>query len=123
MPMRFASCGRRACRARNVAPKWSSETSRSATCRCSDLRDPRFPTSLRRGTFRDVKPEVLAPSDTFARRHIGPSRAEVAEMLAALGYKSLDELTAATIPSAIALGAPLQLGEPLGEHEMIEELK
>jgi glycine dehydrogenase len=70
-----------------------------------------------------VKPEVLAPSDTFARRHNGPSLAEVADMLAALGYKSLDELAAATIPSAIALKAPLSLGEPLGEHEMVEELK
>ena len=44
-------------------------------------------------------------------------------MLAALGYKSLDELANATVPAAIRLKQPLQLGEPLGEHELIEELK
>jgi glycine dehydrogenase len=72
-----------------------------------------------------VQPEVLAPSDTFARRHIGPSRAEVADMLAVLGYKSLDELADAIVPSAIRLPTPLALGErlPLTEHELIEELK
>jgi glycine dehydrogenase len=72
-----------------------------------------------------VEPEVLASSDTFARRHIGPSRAETAEMLAALGYKSLDELADATLPAAIRLKKPLDLGErlPLSEHELLEELR
>ena len=44
-------------------------------------------------------------------------------MLAALGYKSLDELAAATVPGAIRLKKPLALAEPLGEHALIEELK
>jgi glycine dehydrogenase len=39
-----------------------------------------------------VQLELLAPSDTFARRHIAPQEAEIAEMLSALGYKSLAEL-------------------------------
>ncbi len=68
-------------------------------------------------------PDVLAPSDTFARRHIGPQKTETAEMLALLGYKSLDELADATVPSAIRLKKPLALGEPLGEHELLEEMK
>ena len=70
-----------------------------------------------------MQPDILAPSDTFARRHIAPSDTEVAEMLTALGYTSLEELASATIPAAIRLKQPLQLGEPLGEHELIEELK
>ncbi|HEY5947097.1 MAG TPA: glycine dehydrogenase (aminomethyl-transferring), partial [Kofleriaceae bacterium] len=70
-----------------------------------------------------MQPDVLAPSDTFARRHIGPQKTETAEMLALLGYKSLDELAAATVPSAIRLKKPLSLGEPLGEHELLEEMK
>jgi glycine dehydrogenase len=71
-----------------------------------------------------VQPDLLAPSDTFARRHIGPSESDVAEMLAALGYRSLAELVDATVPAAIRLARPLQLGDrlPLGEHELIEEL-
>jgi glycine dehydrogenase len=44
-------------------------------------------------------------------------------MLAALGYKSLDELATATVPSKIRLKKPLALGEPLGEHELVEEMK
>ncbi|HSD90770.1 MAG TPA: aminomethyl-transferring glycine dehydrogenase [Kofleriaceae bacterium] len=70
-----------------------------------------------------MQPDVLAPSDTFARRHIGPQKAETAEMLAALGYKSLDELAAATVPTNIRLKSPLRLGPPLGEHELIEAMK
>ncbi len=70
-----------------------------------------------------MQPDVLAPSDTFARRHIGPQKTETAEMLALLGYKSLDELAAATVPPSIRLKKPLALGEPLGEHELLEEMK
>ncbi|MEO8703818.1 MAG: aminomethyl-transferring glycine dehydrogenase [Kofleriaceae bacterium] len=70
-----------------------------------------------------MQPELLAPSDTFARRHISPQTTEVAEMLAVLGYKSLAELADAVVPSSIRLAKPLALGEPLGEHELIEELK
>ncbi len=44
-------------------------------------------------------------------------------MLAALGYDSLDALAAATVPADIRLGKPLQLGEPLSEHVLLEELR
>jgi glycine dehydrogenase len=72
-----------------------------------------------------VQSDILAPSDTFARRHISPNEGEIAEMLAALGYHSLDELATAVVPSAIRLARPLALGErlPLGEHELLEEMK
>jgi len=43
-------------------------------------------------------------------------------MLAELGYKSLEELTAATVPAAIRLAKPLELGEPFAEHELLEQL-
>ncbi|HVK85766.1 MAG TPA: aminomethyl-transferring glycine dehydrogenase [Kofleriaceae bacterium] len=75
----------------------------------------------RSASLRDL--DILAPSDTFARRHIAPGEVEQTEMLAALGYKSLDELAAATVPGAIRLKKPLALAEPLGEHALIEELK
>jgi glycine dehydrogenase len=70
-----------------------------------------------------VQPDVLAPSDTFARRHIGPDETEVTAMLSELGYTSLAELTAATVPAAIRLQQPLQLGEPFAEHELLEQLQ
>jgi glycine dehydrogenase len=65
----------------------------------------------------------LGPADTFVRRHIGPSEDEVREMLEFLGLSSLDELTDATVPEAIRLRRPLQLGPPRGEHELLAELK
>ena len=43
----------------------------------------------------------------FASRHIGPSPAEQQQMLAALGYGSLDELTAAALPPGLAASAGL----------------
>src|SRR5450755_2264032 len=66
---------------------------------------------------------ALSPSDTFIHRHIGPSAADVRQMLDLLGYDSLDELTEATVPAAIRMNRPLQIGEPRGEHELLNELK
>jgi glycine dehydrogenase len=66
---------------------------------------------------------ALASTDTFPRRHIGPDEAEVAEMLRALGYSSLDDLIAATVPEAIRLRRELRLPEPRGEHELLDELR
>jgi glycine dehydrogenase len=66
---------------------------------------------------------VLAPSDTFVHRHIGPSAADVRAMLAAIGYDSLDEMVDATVPAAIRMNRPLDIGEPRGEFELLGELK
>jgi glycine dehydrogenase len=65
----------------------------------------------------------LAPCDTFPRRHLGPDEAEVAQMLGTLGLASLDALVEATLPAAIRLKRPLELPEPRGEHELIEDLR
>jgi glycine dehydrogenase len=71
--------------------------------------------------------DALAPSDQFVHRHIGPSEAEIAEMLASIGCASLDELVDQTVPRAIRLERPLALaglGErELGEREVIARLR
>jgi glycine cleavage system P protein (glycine dehydrogenase) len=66
---------------------------------------------------------ALAPTDSFPRRHIGPDEAEVQEMLRLLGYGSLDELVAATVPQGIRLRRDLRLPDPRGEHELLEDLR
>ncbi|MEM8962715.1 MAG: aminomethyl-transferring glycine dehydrogenase [Acidobacteriota bacterium] len=71
--------------------------------------------------------DLLAPTETFPRRHIGPSENDVRTMLEALGYDSLDALVDDTIPAAIRLDRPLHLDKldddtPLGEHEVLEQL-
>ena len=69
-----------------------------------------------------IVPSSLAPSDTFAPRHLGPRSADIAAMLATLGLGSLAELADATVPASIRLGRPLELGPALTEHRLLEEL-
>jgi glycine dehydrogenase len=66
---------------------------------------------------------LLAATDTFARRHIGPSDADVVAMLATLGLASLEDLVRETVPPAIRLGAPLSLPAARGEREALVDLR
>ena len=52
---------------------------------------------------------ILAPCDTFPRRHIGPRDSDRAEMLALLGVGSLDELIDQTVPESIRARKALAL--------------
>jgi glycine dehydrogenase len=65
----------------------------------------------------------LAPTDTFVRRHIGPSDEEQRAMLATIGCSSLEQLVRETVPAAIRLGRELKLGPERAEHELIAELR
>ena len=66
---------------------------------------------------------LLAPCDTFPERHVGPGAADVGAMLSSLGYASLEELVAATVPESILLRRPLALPAARGEHELLQELR
>ncbi len=57
----------------------------------------------------------------FSQRHIGPAESDQQRMLAALGYSSLDELTTAALPAALA-DRELSLPEPFSEQQAIAEL-
>ncbi len=65
----------------------------------------------------------LAPTDTFVRRHIGPSENDVRAMLSSLGARSLGELMDQTVPAAIRLRRELALGPERGEHELLAHLR
>ena len=67
--------------------------------------------------------QILSPSDTFVHRHIGPTDADIQEMLATLGSQSLDALIDATVPADIRLQTPLALGPHRGEHDVLAELR
>ena len=67
--------------------------------------------------------QILSPSDTFVHRHIGPTDADIQEMVATLGLQSLDALIAATVPEDIRLRASLALGPHRGEHDVLAELR
>jgi glycine dehydrogenase len=65
----------------------------------------------------------LEDHEAFAARHIGPSEAEIAEMLRVVGAASLEELAARTVPGGIR-GADLSALPPaVNEAEAIEELR
>ena len=70
--------------------------------------------------------DSLMPTDTFARRHLGPSPADQAAMLAELGFDSLDALTDAVVPASIRLKSPMSLTglatQGGGEHETLARL-
>jgi glycine dehydrogenase len=67
--------------------------------------------------------DAFAPTDTFVHRHIGPNPEEIAQMLAVLGFDSLDALIDQAVPSSIRQKQPLQLGDRRGERELLQELK
>ncbi|MEZ5414675.1 MAG: aminomethyl-transferring glycine dehydrogenase [Opitutaceae bacterium] len=67
--------------------------------------------------------ELLAPLDSFERRHTGSPEAELAEMLRLTGYASLDALTDAAVPPHIRLPQPLNLPAAAGESAALAELR
>ncbi|KAJ2714245.1 glycine decarboxylase subunit P, partial [Coemansia sp. Cherry 401B] len=68
--------------------------------------------------------QAFAPLDTFLRRHNGPRDSDVAAMLQALGFQSLDEMISATVPDSIRLDAPLHIADgEYAEKELLAKLK
>ncbi|MCF6435437.1 aminomethyl-transferring glycine dehydrogenase [Pseudoalteromonas sp. MMG022] len=67
--------------------------------------------------------EQLEQKQDFIRRHIGPSPAQVTDMLNALGVSSVEELIGQTVPAAIRLEQGLNIGESRTEVETLSYLK
>jgi glycine dehydrogenase len=66
---------------------------------------------------------IFQHPDRFVNRHIGPSSAEMQEMLQTIGIDSLEQLIAETIPENIRMQRELDLPEALSEHEYLKTLK
>ena len=87
--------------------------------------------SRRPNIANDHSNPPCGPTDTFVRRHLGPSDADIASMLADLGFGSLEELVNATIPASIRVKTPLTIDDPTnpagfrerGEHETLVALR
>ncbi len=80
------------------------------------------------GLARVTGDSILDWTDGFIPRHIGPNEAEIAEMLAFLGYDSIEAFTSDVVPASIRLDRPLNLIAPAGrgprgEHDLLNELK
>ncbi|HBR96662.1 MAG TPA: aminomethyl-transferring glycine dehydrogenase subunit GcvPA, partial [Gammaproteobacteria bacterium] len=59
----------------------------------------------------------------FSDRHIGPSTADIDDMLSTLGVTSLDALMAQVIPDTILDQAPLDVPEAASEEDALAELR
>jgi len=70
---------------------------------------------------------LTRPSDTFARRHLGPRSSDLPKMLHTVGVDRLEDLADATIPASIRSKQTLALEGlpemPLGEHELLGALQ
>ncbi|MFZ9915295.1 MAG: glycine dehydrogenase, partial [Phycisphaerales bacterium] len=74
---------------------------------------------------------TLGPTDTFFRRHIPHTGAEIASMLGACGYTTMAEFLKATVPSTIRLDREMEIDDPTrtgthaerGEAETLAALK
>ena len=67
--------------------------------------------------------QELDPQPDFLARHLGPSDDDIALMLSAVGYPSLEELCAAVVPAAIRTDEPLNLPNPLTEVDAIAQIQ
>jgi glycine dehydrogenase len=66
---------------------------------------------------------LLAPTDAFPPRHLGPDDTDVREMLATLGLDSLETLVDETVPAGIRRRTPPALPAAKGEQELLDELR
>src|SRR5947199_4463555 len=66
--------------------------------------------------------KTLVEND-FAARHIGPSPADVKNMLDVIGAASLDELIDQTLPTSIRQATPLKLGPALSETDVLKRVR
>lgn len=67
--------------------------------------------------------EFIDSIDSFADRHLGPSDAEVRQMLDLIGAESLDELSDQTVPADIRLERLPDLPGPLREFDALRRLE
>ena len=63
--------------------------------------------------------EDLEMRGDFVRRHIGPSGREIEEMLAFLGFDSLDALIEETVPTEIRSDRSFDLPAPMSERQLV----
>ncbi|KIN75054.1 Glycine dehydrogenase [decarboxylating] [Sulfitobacter noctilucae] len=69
------------------------------------------------------KPTEYLPYDFANRRHIGPSPAEMSDMLKVVEAKSLADLMDDTLPKGIRMDGTLEFGRAMSEREVLEHMR
>lgn len=68
-------------------------------------------------------PNSYDPYDFANRRHIGPSAAEITEMLAVVGAESAAALVDETVPAAIRQNLRIDFGASLSERRLLDKVR
>ncbi|HET6681610.1 MAG TPA: aminomethyl-transferring glycine dehydrogenase [Gemmatimonadaceae bacterium] len=74
-------------------------------------------------TSTRISPSATIEIDPFTGRHVGPTADDVAAMLTALGYESLDDFIDATVPEGIRYRKPLEIGEARTDTDVLREIR
>jgi hypothetical protein len=109
----------------STPPAASPETATQSPDKTTEVKPMPAPDAVARSQAGpDVGPEpglarvtgdsLLDWTDGFIPRHVGPNEAEVAQMLAELGYDSMESFIGDVVPASIRLDRPLELAEPAG---------
>src|SRR5690606_38213048 len=66
---------------------------------------------------------TLQNQSSFSQRHIGPSPAQIEQMLAAIGVQTLQQLMESTVPESILRRDSMDLPPALDEHAALDKLR
>ena len=77
----------------------------------------------KRGTIMRQTLDQLIDRDAFISRHIGIDPQSQAKMLQTLGVTDIEELITLTVPGSIFQTKPLNLGKPMLETDVLDELR
>ena len=73
--------------------------------------------------YSPITPSDIEAQSVFPSRHIGPREDDAAEMLRAIGLKSMDELIDQVVPGDIRLEGNLDLPEARTEYQLWHDLR
>ncbi|MBK1875406.1 aminomethyl-transferring glycine dehydrogenase [Pelagicoccus mobilis] len=82
-----------------------------------------MPTSTEANPQKTTNISPLAKLDQFAPRHLGAVGEQADELAQTVGFDSVDELVDQAVPASIRIDSLDQLPAPIGEHDMLAELK
>ncbi|HEX2083049.1 MAG TPA: glycine dehydrogenase (aminomethyl-transferring), partial [Xanthomonadaceae bacterium] len=74
-------------------------------------------------SLRDLSLSELEHHSAFVERHIGPNDEEIATMLRAVGYDSLEAMTDAIVPGGIRSKDALALPDAMTEVEALAKIR
>ncbi len=98
-------------------------TSEHGTLPARQKQPDAHPVASKDGTHFMSHPDIGTPMDSFVHRHLGPTDADIQEMLATLGLQSLEALVDGTVPADIRLRHPLAIPTHRSEQEVVDELR